>query len=119
MPLFHRRRPSQRAAAASPGRLKNPVPHLAFWAVAVLLCGGAAAEENGSDGKGANGANVGVPSPSIAASLPPQLADPYGIREELAERGVTFKLDYTAEAVANVAGGLRRGALYYGQDYCS
>ena len=37
-----------------------------------------------------------------------------GWRTSWAERGVTFSIDYTAEILANVSGGLRRGAEYEG-----
>ena len=37
-----------------------------------------------------------------------------GIRTTLAEQGVTFTLKYTSDLQANVAGGIRRGAVYDG-----
>jgi len=52
-----------------------------------------------------------VPSPSIATSLPQQ-GDPGGVRHWLGEHGVYYGLVYTGEVLANVSGGLRRGAIY-------
>ncbi|MES2196449.1 MAG: carbohydrate porin [Pseudomonadota bacterium] len=56
----------------------------------------------------------GIPVPSIATSLPGN-GDPAGIRKRLAERGVTYGLVYTGEALGNVSGGIRHGALYGGK----
>jgi len=56
----------------------------------------------------------GIPSPSIATSLPAN-GDPAGIRKWLSERGVTYGLVYTGEALGNVSGGIRHGALYGGK----
>lgn len=55
-----------------------------------------------------------IPSPSIATSLPDN-GDPAGIRTWLSERGVTYGLVYTSEALGNLSGGIRRGALYGGK----
>ena len=67
----------------------------------------------------ANGRRVGRavrrnPLPSIATSLPAN-GDPAGIRKWLSERGVTYGLVYTSEALGNVSGGIRQGALYGGK----
>ncbi|WP_291867485.1 carbohydrate porin [Bradyrhizobium sp.] len=52
--------------------------------------------------------------PSIATGLPAD-GDPTGIRKWLGERGVTYGLVYTGEALGNASGGVRRGALYGGK----
>ena len=52
-------------------------------------------------------------SPAPAAPTPDHLfGDWNGLRRRLADVGVNFTLDYTTESVANVSGGLRRGAAY-------
>jgi porin len=57
----------------------------------------------------------GIPSPSIATSLPSGLADPGGSRAALARKGVTYQLDYIGETFSNVSGGMRQGAVYEGR----
>jgi len=54
---------------------------------------------------------IGIPSASIATSLPYQ-ADPGGMRKWLSEHGLNYGLVYTGEVLANVSGGIRRGAIY-------
>ena len=56
----------------------------------------------------------GIPVPSIATSLPAN-GDPAGMRKWLSERGVTYGVVYTSEALGNVSGGIRQGALYGGK----
>ena len=56
----------------------------------------------------------GIPVPSIATSLPAN-GDPAGIRKWLSERGITYGVVYTSEALGNVSGGIRQGALYGGK----
>lgn len=56
----------------------------------------------------------GIPVPSIATSLPDN-GDPAGVRKWLSERGVTYGVVYTGEALGNVSGGIRQGALYGGK----
>jgi porin len=56
----------------------------------------------------------GIPVPSIATSLPAN-GDPTGVRKWLSERGITYGVVYTSEALGNVSGGIRRGALYGGK----
>jgi porin len=56
----------------------------------------------------------GIPSSSIATSLPAE-GDPTGVRRWLAERGITYGLIYTGEALRNLSGGIRRGGLYEGK----
>jgi len=53
----------------------------------------------------------GVPSPSIATSLPDQ-GDPYGVRRWLSEQGINYGLVYKGEVLGNPSGGIRRGAIY-------
>ncbi|MGH6741797.1 MAG: carbohydrate porin, partial [Bradyrhizobium sp.] len=63
----------------------------------------------------ADGAPTGIPDPSLATSLPPELADPGGVRAALASRGVTFGINYIGEAFGNATGGFNRGSLYDGR----
>ncbi len=56
----------------------------------------------------------GIPLPSIATSLPAN-GDSTGTRKWLAQRGVNYGFNYTGEALGNVSGGVRRGALYEGK----
>ncbi len=55
----------------------------------------------------------GIPSPSIATSLPGN-GDPGGVRRRLSEVGVTYGFIYTGEVIGNTTGGIRRGAIYEG-----
>ena len=55
---------------------------------------------------------TGIPAVSIASSLPAELADPGGARAALAAKGVQFQLNYIGEALGDVAGGMRQGAIY-------
>lgn len=71
---------------------------------------GAASADDKSDG-----AAKGIPSPSIATSLPPALADPGGLRAALAARGLTYQLNYIGDVLANVSGGVRQGAFSLGR----
>jgi porin len=63
----------------------------------------------------ADSAASGPRSPTIAASLPPSLADPGGLRDLLVPQGVTYQLNYIGEALANASGGMRRGVVYDGR----
>lgn len=56
----------------------------------------------------------GIPPSSIATSLPAD-GDPAGVRKWLAQRGLTYGLTYTGDALGNVSGGVRRGGLYLGK----
>jgi porin len=56
----------------------------------------------------------GIPPDSIATSLPNK-GDPGGIRKWLSERGLTYSFVLTGEVLANVAGGVRQGAVYQGK----
>ncbi|MGX7704478.1 carbohydrate porin [Methylobacterium sp. Gmos1] len=51
---------------------------------------------------------------SIQSSLGPY-GDPSGLRAALAERGITYTITYIGEALANLRGGLKRGATYGGR----
>lgn len=55
-----------------------------------------------------------VPDPSIAASLPTPFADPGGVRAALAQRGITYGINYVGEVFGNPSGGFRRGSIYEG-----
>jgi porin len=72
-------------------------------AAPVLATSGAYADEN-----------PGAPDPSIASSLPPSLADPGGIRRDLAARGITFGVNYIGEVFGVAAGGLNNDTNYFG-----
>ncbi|RZN17936.1 carbohydrate porin [Bradyrhizobium sp. Leo121] len=56
----------------------------------------------------------GIPPSSMATSLPDE-GDPTGVRKWLAERGISYGLIYTGEALRNLSGGVRRGGLYEGK----
>ena len=56
----------------------------------------------------------GIPSPSIATSLPAN-GDPYGVRKRLSEQGISYGLIYTGEALRNTSGGIRQGGIYEGK----
>jgi porin len=86
--------------------------HLAIVCALQLGWIGARADEAGDS----KGADTGIPSPSIATSLPAGLKDPGGVRQALAARGITYKLNYTGEVLSNVSGGLKRGTIYEGLD---
>src|SRR4051794_5392162 len=56
----------------------------------------------------------GIPPSSIATSLP-HSGDPAGIRRWLSEKGLTYSFVLTSEGHADVAGGMRRGAVFQGK----
>ena len=56
----------------------------------------------------------GITEPSVATSLP-QNGDPAGVREGLAQRGVTYTLIYTNDVLSNLSGGNRRGTIDQGK----
>jgi porin len=58
---------------------------------------------------------TGIPDPSIATSLPAGLADPGGIRKELATRGITTGANYIGEYFGVASGGLNRDGHYDGR----
>jgi porin len=63
----------------------------------------------------ADGAPTGIPDPSIATSLPPELADPGGVRAALARRGITFGVNYIGEVFGTASGGFNQGTYYDGR----
>jgi porin len=56
----------------------------------------------------------GIPPGSIAGSLPNN-GDPGGMRKWLSERGLTYSFVLTSEGHADVAGGMRQGAVFQGK----
>ena len=58
--------------------------------------------------------NDAPPPPSIASDLPDN-GDRGGLRKWLGAHGISYRAIYTGESFANVAGGIRRGALYEGK----
>lgn len=56
-----------------------------------------------------------LPEPSIVTSLPPELADPGGVRSALASGGITLAVNYTGDILGNPTGGFRQGAQYMGR----
>jgi porin len=56
----------------------------------------------------------GAPIPSIGTSLPGN-GDPGGVRKWLYERGLTYSFVLTSELLGDVAGGMRRGAVFQGK----
>src|SRR5947209_3338855 len=56
----------------------------------------------------------GRPVPSVATSLPDN-GDPGGYRKWLGDHGVVYGLEYTADFLTNVHGGLRTGAIEQGK----
>jgi carbohydrate-selective porin OprB len=75
------------------------------WAVAVLLALAAPAAAEPLEYTGGT---------SIAASLPAS-GDPAGIRQSLADRGLTYNLTYINDVLGNVRGGIRRGFIDQGR----
>ena len=63
----------------------------------------------------ADEAPTGIPEPSIATSLPAELADPGGVRAALASRGVTFGINYIGEVLGTASGGFKQGTFYDGR----
>ena len=57
---------------------------------------------------------AGIPADSIARNLPAN-GDPDGRRKALAERGITYGINYASDLQSNIAGGLRRRASYMGK----
>ena len=75
--------------------------------LSLALSASAVAAQTGPDANG-------VTAPSIASSLPGN-GDPSGARNDLAARGITYDLYYTNDLLANVHGGLKRGAIDQGK----
>lgn len=57
----------------------------------------------------------GVPDPSVLSSISPAFADVAGLRPRLAQRGITFGVNYIGEVFSNTSGGLERGTTYDGR----
>jgi porin len=83
------------------------------WTVATLLAAGLSA--NPSLDASAQDVSTGVPEASIAASLPPELADPGGVRRHLARDGITYGANYIGEYFGVASGGLNRDGHYDGR----
>lgn len=85
-------------------RLKGTVCSLA--ALAAVFAGAPATAEE---------APTGFPDPSIATSLPRELADPGGVRSAFARQGITFGVNYIGEVFGNSSGGITQGTYYDGR----
>jgi porin len=79
-------------------------------AASAALCAGAARAEEPAK----TNAGKGLPDVTVATSLPPDLADPGGLRSRLGPSGIVFGMNYTGEEIADVSGGLKRVARYEG-----
>lgn len=89
---------------------KTPQTTLVLLLATVLVLAGA----RPGLAQGLEGAVDGIPSPSIATSLPHN-GDPGGFRKWLSQYGVTYGAIYTGEVLGNLRGGLRRGAIVEGK----
>lgn len=56
----------------------------------------------------------GLPEPSIGSNFPRAYADPGGLRAALAERGITYAINYTGDVLGNPIGGFAQGTHYIG-----
>ena len=81
------------------------------WGVLAAIVAGLAATGSFAQSNPPQGV---APASSIASSLPGN-GDPFGTRAWLAERGLTFGFVHTTEALANVAGGIKRGSVFDGK----
>lgn len=86
---------------------ETPLAATVSLAAALLVAGPALAEDGDKN-------PAGIPSPSIATSLPAN-SDPTGMRRWFATRGITYGLSYTSEVLGNPSGGVRRGGIYEGK----
>src|SRR5450432_763778 len=82
----------------------------ALWGVAVISAAVVTQPARADDNPA-----TGVPDPSIASSLPPDLADPGGVRAAFASRGVTFAVNYIGEVLGTASGGFHQGTYYDGR----
>lgn len=94
--------------AKSHARRARGVSHLPV-ALALLAAGSTLADAQ-SFATDASGAQPG----SIATNFPAN-GDPDGRRKALAERGITYGLNYVGEFQNNVVGGIRTGGIYIGR----
>lgn len=60
------------------------------------------------------GADTGIPEGSIASVLPPELADPGGVRRALGAHGIVLGANYVGEVLGNTSGGIKQGTHYDG-----
>lgn len=90
---------------------KRRRPHASKVAGRLVLAAGLAC---GVPAFAEDAASNGIPSPSIATSLPAD-GDPFGVRRRLAEKGISYGLVYTGEALRNFSGGVRQGGIYEGK----
>lgn len=74
-------------------------------AIADLKAGLARAQDTNS---------IGITAPSIATSLP-QNGDPFGIRKQLYDQGISYNLIYTNDVLGNLSGGIKRGTIDQGK----
>ena len=58
--------------------------------------------------------SLGITEPSIATSLP-QNGDPFEIRKQLYDHGISYNLIYTNDVLSNLSGGIRRGTIDQGK----
>jgi len=80
--------------------------------VAAAALGAASADAQTVEHRG--GAILGLPEPSIATSLPRELADPGGVRSTLAQKGIIFGINYVSDVFGNVSGGTKQSTHYVG-----
>ena len=57
----------------------------------------------------------GEPQPSIASSFPQPLRGLWGFRPLLADKGITFQVNYIVDPFINISGGLKRGVSVAGR----
>lgn len=84
-----------------------------LWLGAAASALGCATCAMAADDK-ADGPPTGIPTPSIATSLPKQ-GDPFGSRAALAGIGITGGVNYIGEVLGNASGGVKRGGIYEGR----
>ena len=92
------------ALTAARANLRRPLVLLALVILFEVFGESATAEEISANG---------IPSPSIAMSLPAN-ADPGGLRRRLNEAGVTYGFIYTSEVIGTTSGGLKHGTIFEG-----
>lgn len=99
---------------AAKGPLRRACHAFAFGGALVATPAVAIEAPKGDEPKALT-AKDGVPSPSIATSLPPELGGLFGLRRALAQHGFQIGLNYTGEVLGNTSGGTRTGAIYDGR----
>ena len=78
--------------------------------IAIAMCGGTISSRAEQAGEGAGNA---LPETTIAKSLPNN-GDPFDVRKDLAEDGITYGITYTGEVLGNPSGGIKQGSAYDG-----